>query len=96
MIDLKQIRKKSELEVVRTKAIADQQNYKADSDEYKKIAKHIESLSKQIAAERREKLSPNTIAVVLGNTVIASLVLWYERDNVMNTKLFSFLGKPKN
>jgi len=89
-------KKKTELEVVRTKAIADLQKHTADSDEYKKIAKHIASLSEQIKAESREKLSPNTIAVVLGNIGIASLVLWYERDNVMNTKMFSFFGKPKS
>ena len=87
---------KSELEVVRTKALADLSNHSADSDEYKKIMKHIDVLSKQIAADKREKLSPNTIAVILGNIGVASLVLWYERDNVMNTKMFSFLGKPKS
>jgi len=96
MINLKQLKKKSELEVVRTNAIADLGTYKAGSDEYQKIASQIEVLSKQIAAESREKLNPNTIAVVAGNIGIAALVLWYERDNVMNTKMFSFFGKPKN
>lgn len=95
MINLKRPVPKTELQVVRTLAIAQLDGHKPDSDEYKKIMKHIAELSKLIDAEKPEKLSPNTIAVVLGNLGIAGLVLWHERDNVLNTKLFSFLGKPK-
>ena len=86
---------KTELQTVRTLAIARLQGFDPESDEYKKIMKHIAELSKLIDAERPEKLSPNTIAVILGNLGIASLVLWHERDNVLTTKIFPFLGKPK-
>ena len=95
MINLKRPVEKTELQTVRTLAIARLQGFDPESDEYKKIMKHIAELSKLIDAEKPEKLSPNTIAVILGNLGIASLVLWHERDNVLNTKLFSFIGKPK-
>lgn len=94
MINLK-LPKKTELHVVRTQALDKLKDLAPDSDEYKKIMTHVETLSKLIDAETRDKLSPNTVAVVLGNVGIAGMVLWYERENVMNTKLFSFLGKPK-
>ena len=87
---------KTELEVVRTLAIAQLGGHSADSDEYKKIIKHIDVLSKQIDAARPEKLSPNTIAVVLGNVGVAGLILWFERDNVLTTKVHSFLNKNKS
>lgn len=87
--------KKTELHVVRTQALDKLKDLAPDSDEYQKIMAHVETLSKLIDAETRDKLSPNTVAVVLGNIGIAGMVLWYERENVMNTKLFSFLGKPK-
>lgn len=95
MINLKLPRTKTELQAVRSLALARLDGYPPDSDEYKKIMTHVETLSKLIDAETREKLSPNTVIMVLGNIGIAGLVLWYERENVMNTKLFSFLGKPK-
>lgn len=96
MITLKRPVSKTELQVVRTTAIAGLKDLAPDSDEYKKIIAHVETLSKLIDAEKPEKLSPNTIAVILGNVGIAGLVLWFERDNVMNTKLFPFLAKPKS
>lgn len=95
MINLKLPVKKTELQTVRTSAIAGLKDLAPDSDEYKKIIAHVEALSKLIDAEKPEKLSRNTVAVILGNVGIAGMVLWFERDNVMNTKLFPFLGKPK-
>ena len=95
MINLKLPNRKTELQTVRTSAIAKLENLPPDSDEYKKIIAHVETLSKLIDAEKPEKLSRNTMAVILGNVGIAGMVLWFERDNVMNTKLFPFLGKPK-
>ena len=95
MINLKRPVKKTELQTVRTSAIAGLKDLTPDSDEYKKIITHVEALSKLIDAEKPEKLSRNTLAVILGNVGIAGMVLWFERDNVMNTKLFPFLGKPK-
>lgn len=95
MINLKRPVTKTELQTVRTTAIAGLKGLAPDSNEYMKIIARVETLSKLIDAEKPEKLSRNTMAVVLGNVGIAGLVLWFERDNVMNTKLFPFLGKPK-
>jgi hypothetical protein len=88
--------KPNELEVVRTNAIAGLKNHSPESPEYKKIIRHVEDLTKLIDAQRREKLNVNTVLVVLGNAGIAGLVLWFERDNVVKTKLHSFMHKAKN
>lgn len=95
MFDFAPSAKKTELQAVRTKAVSELEDYPSDSDEYKKIMSHIETLTELINSEKNEKLSPNTIAVILGNIGVAGLVLWYERDNVMTTKMFPFLAKPK-
>jgi hypothetical protein len=83
---------KTELEVARTEALKVLAAEVAGTAEYKRVADDVEQLSKLIEAERR----PNTIAVVAGNAGIAALVLWFERDNVMSTKLFPFMAKPKS
>ena len=95
MINLPRLRTKTELEAVRTDLIA---KLPADpqTDEYRKVMAHVEMLSQLIDKSSREKLSPNTIAVILGNVGIAGMVLYFERENVLNTKLFAFLGKPKS
>jgi len=56
---------------------------------------HVETLSNLIDATRPKQLDVNTVAVILGNVGIAGMVLWHERDNVLTTKIFPFLGKPK-
>lgn len=96
MFNLKPSRVKSELEVVRTAAIAKLADHSPDSDEYKKMMKQIDILSKLIQAEKPEKLNRNTIAVILGNVGIAAMILHFERDNVLTTKLLPFLSKPKS
>ena len=86
---------KSELEVVRTDIISQLKSHTADSDEYKRMMAHVETLSNLIDANRPKKLDINTVAVIAGNVGIAGMVLWHERDNVLTTKIFPFLGKPK-
>ena len=96
MFTLKPSAVKTELQVVRTNAIAGLKDLAPDSDEYKKVMAHVETLSKLIDSESREKLSPNTIAIILGNVGIAGMILWHERDNVLSTKLLPFMSKAKS
>lgn len=87
---------KTELEEARTAALAELRTAKPGSDDYHKIANEVQRLSEQIQAERPkpEKLSPNTVAIVLGNAGIAAAVLWFEQDNVVKTRLQNFISKP--
>lgn len=88
--------KKTELQAARTTAMLELEEHTPGSDDYKNVMNQIETLTELINSEKREKLSPNTLAVIAGNLGVAGLVLWYERDNVMTTKMFPFLTKPKN
>lgn len=96
MFNLKPTAVKSELEVVRTNLIAQLETHAADSDEYQKVMAHLDTLSKHIDAAKLEKLNVNTIAIITGNVVIAGMVLWHERDNVLTTKMLPFLNKAKS
>lgn len=82
-----------ELETVRSALIAQLSAHDGDSEEYKRIMVHVETLSNLIDQARPKKLDVNTLAMILGNFGIAGLVLWHERDHVVTTKMFSFLGK---
>lgn len=87
---------KTELQVARTTAMLQLEHHIPGTEDYKHVMDQIETLTELINSEKSEKLSPNTLAVILGNLGVAGMVLWYERDNVMTTKLFPFLTKAKN
>lgn len=95
MFNLTPSTQKTELQAARTVAINELENHDPSDEDYKEIVLRVETLTELINSEKSEKLSPNTIAVIAGNLAVAGLVLWYERDNVMTTKLFPFQIKPK-
>lgn len=64
-----------------------------DADQYTKTITHVETLSKLIAAEQREKLSPNNVMLALANIFIALKVVNYEETNIVTTKVLPFLNK---
>jgi hypothetical protein len=68
-------------------------SYTPNDDEYKKIMKHVKTLSKLIAEEKAETLSPNTVFIVLGNVLVGVLFTTYERTNIVTTKVIPFLMK---
>lgn len=94
---LKHLSKKpTELEVARTDALKALDAEIPGTDAYKVILKNVKDLSNLIEAEKpkSEKLSPNTIAVIAGNVGIAVLIIAFERENVVSTKVQNYLNKP--
>lgn len=86
-------RVKTKLEEARDEALIELHECTAGDDDYEKIIKHVKTLTKLIDLEKSEKLSPNTIAVILGNTVIALFVVGYESKNIVTTKVQTFIQK---
>lgn len=84
---------KTGLQVAHEDALFELKSYTPDSDEYKKIMKHVKTLSKLIAEEKPETLSPNTVLVVLGNVGIAGFFTIFEKSNIVTTKVIPFLMK---
>ena len=64
-----------------------------DKDDYDKVMAHIHTLSTLIAAEQREKLNWNTVALAGANVFIAFKVIKYEDTNIITTKVLPFLMK---
>jgi hypothetical protein len=57
---------------------------------------HVKTLTELIRLEKRERLSPNTMALVAGNAITALLVVGYESKNVVTSKAQSFMLKFKS
>jgi hypothetical protein len=88
-------REKTGLENARDEALSELSSFTADTEEYMKVVTRVETLTKLIDLEKSEKLSPNTIAIIIGNAIIALVVVAYESKNVVTTKVLPFLNKTK-
>lgn len=85
--------KRTMLEKEIDRLLVDMSKMNQDDPEYKKKA---ETLEKLITINQkctnfkdgREKLSPNTIAVVVGGLVEIALIMTYEQAHVIATKAF--------
>ena len=59
-------------------------------------AKQLKLLSKLYSLKpEKKRVSPDTLAIVLGNIFIALAVIGHERSHVITTKLMSFVTKLK-
>lgn len=95
MFTMKAPATKTGLEEARDTALLELKNFSADDKEYSTMMIHVKTLSELIAAEKAETLNPNTMAIVVGNAVVALLVIGYESKNVVTSKVLSFMLKLK-
>ena len=65
------------------------------SDEYLKLLQSVERFNALKTSQRRQKLSRDTIAMVMGNLAGILIIVAYERENVLSSKSFTQLIRPK-
>ena len=62
-----------------------------DTDEYEMAIDHLERLYKMNSKDNDDKVSPDTMAVVVGNLVGILLILKHEEVNVVTSKALNFV-----
>lgn len=68
-----------------------------DSEEYPALVAHLERLTHLRADEgHRRKISPDTMAIVVGNLVGILIIVIYEQRHVMVSKGMGMLLRPKS
>lgn len=67
-----------------------------DDEEYKKLIVYLDRLM-DMKAKKKPKfaVSPDTLAVVLGNLLVAVIITQHERAHVITSKALSFMSKNK-
>jgi hypothetical protein len=65
------------------------------SNAYASGVDKLERLYKLKRTPAREKVSPDTLALVIGNLAAVAIVVGYERGNIITSKAWSFLLKAK-
>jgi hypothetical protein len=73
--------------------LAELRGYDADSPEYSKILKQLTKLYALKALDRPERISKDTIAIVLGNLAVAIIIVGHEQAHVVTSKVLGFLVK---
>ena len=77
------------------RVLTEMNTYGPDSPEYDKLVRYLERLKDVKANERQHYLvSPDTIALVLGNLAGILIIVAYEQKHVMTSKAMGFI-RPK-
>lgn len=66
-----------------------------DSKEYKTRVVHLERLYKAKGYEKSRTVSPDTVAVVVGNLLGILVILNFEKANVITSKALGFVLKGR-
>lgn len=75
------------------RVLDDMEMYGPDTEEYEQYVDYLERLYKLKREERAPLVSPDTMAVVLGNLVGILLIIGYEQKHVMTSKATQFTLK---
>jgi hypothetical protein len=78
------------------RVLTDMNTYGPDSEEYPKLVDHLERLTRMKAEESRQRVSPDTMAIVLGNLLGILVIVAYEQKHVMVSKGLGFVLRTKS
>lgn len=87
-------RKTTELDEARRQVLDRMRDVDVESDEWKELFQHVEKFTVLKAAEGRDKVSPDTLAMVAGNLVGILIIVGYEHGHVLVSRGLSFLLRP--
>ena len=77
------------------RVLTEMNTYGPDSPEFEKQLRYLERLHDVKAGERQHhRVSPDTIALVVGNLVGILIIVAYEQKHVMTSKAMGYI-KPK-
>jgi len=69
--------------------------YPPDWETYTIMSENLERLYRAKSHERNRHVSPDTIAVVMGNLLGIGLILGFEKANVITSKALGFIIKGR-
>ena len=95
-MNLSELRKPSIVDEAIGKVLTEMRTYDLDTKEYREAFEHLERLMRMRTEDRRNRISPDTMAIVIGNLVSVLIIVGYERGHVMTSKAMTYVVKPKD
>jgi hypothetical protein len=77
------------------KLLTEMNTYSPDTEEYRAAIEYMERLVRLKAEERRTRVSPDTMAIVVGNLLGILIIVAYEQKHVMVSKGMGLILKTK-
>lgn len=96
---LKKFWKKNEPNLLDTKieAIHAEMDLTApDSEEYSKLISRLEQLHKIKAEERKDRVSRDTMWIVIGNLLVAGVIVGHEYGHASASKAWNHIVRPRD
>lgn len=87
--------KRTNLEKEIDEVIAHMASIGPDTKEYTAMAANLEMLYKAKATEKSRSISPDTIAVIVGNLIGIILIINYEQTGIVTTKALGFVLRSR-
>lgn len=79
-------RRESILDKPIDRVLADMDEYGPDDPKFPQLIDHLERLTKMKAEERRNRVSPDTMATIFGNVGMVLIIVLYEQKHVLTSK----------
>jgi hypothetical protein len=93
MFDWNQTNHESRLDETIENVLAEMAGHDAYSDEYSQMADQLTKLYAIKASHKPDRISKDTIAIVVGNLVGILMIVGYEQGHILTSKAGSFLVK---
>lgn len=75
--------------------LSEMKGFTGDDEEYAKMVRHLDTLSKIKTQNAPDRVSADTLATISGNLAGILLILHFEKINIVTSKAMSFVMKAR-
>lgn len=87
--------KKDGLIDMENRILADMETYGPEAPEFPTLLDQLERIRALRSVQKPKRISADTVVMVVGNVVVALIVVAFEQKHVITSKVQSFMQKPK-
>jgi hypothetical protein len=95
MLGFRKRNKPSKLEDPIDLVLTRMREFGPENEEFGDFVKHLDALMDMKAEERRSRIDPNTVLIVLGNLLGILVIIAYEQKHVMVSRALGFVNRTE-
>lgn len=89
-------RKASSFDEPIDRVLAQMKDTDLNEEEFNTLMTHLERMNRLRLEDRARKVSPDTMAIVVGNLIGLVIIVGFERNNIITSKGLGFILRAKN
>lgn len=95
MNKLTEVKKHNSLDREIDNVISKLEKLSPNSEEYSITADNLEKLYRAKSYDKNRYITPDTVALVVGNLLGIAIIIWHEKAEVITTKALGFVMKGR-